>query len=383
MKELKINLNGENQVLQIPPGDDEIEISIFGPGYGESIILHTGNNDWFIIDSCIDPTNSKPAALSYFEKIGINPENSVKQIIATHWHDDHIRGLGEIVKKCKSAEFVCSAALLCDEFLQIVESYSKYAMMQSTGVKEFDIITKILMERKTSPKFAISDRFLWRDSIKLPNISYSVENIALSPSDTSKIESILNIAKKLIIEGNPKIRVQDVSPNDAGIVLFFKIDDIYVLLGDDLENTSNKNIGWLAILNSRNCPSEKASIFKIPHHGSKYSDNPLIWEKMLCENPISVLTPCCIGSNKLPTKKDVKRICRSTKHSYSTASFKQKKVTNRSRTVEKTIKETVNYITKANSSFGHVRIRVKIRENTIGKIECFGDAIPLNLLYTN
>lgn len=32
------------------PEVGEIEVSVFGPGYGESILLHAGDNDWFLID---------------------------------------------------------------------------------------------------------------------------------------------------------------------------------------------------------------------------------------------------------------------------------------------------------------------------------------------
>jgi len=34
------------------PEKDEIEVSIFGPGYGECIVIHIGNNEWVVID-CI------------------------------------------------------------------------------------------------------------------------------------------------------------------------------------------------------------------------------------------------------------------------------------------------------------------------------------------
>lgn len=46
-----------------PPALNEVEISVFGPGYGEAIAVHTGNGNWLLVDSCIDPGSGLPAAL--------------------------------------------------------------------------------------------------------------------------------------------------------------------------------------------------------------------------------------------------------------------------------------------------------------------------------
>jgi len=119
------------------PASAEIEVSLFGPGYGESVVLHLGANAWFIVDSCIDPTTGDPAPLTYLHQIQIDPATSVQQVIATHWHDDHIRGLGRIFDACASAEFVCSAALRDAEFRTLVMAYGQRAMMTSPGVQEF------------------------------------------------------------------------------------------------------------------------------------------------------------------------------------------------------------------------------------------------------
>ena len=50
-------------------------------------------------------------ALEYLQRIGHNPASSVRLIVATHWHDDHIRGLAEVVRTCAAADFYCSSAL--------------------------------------------------------------------------------------------------------------------------------------------------------------------------------------------------------------------------------------------------------------------------------
>ncbi|PXF57856.1 MAG: hypothetical protein C4B58_08625 [Deltaproteobacteria bacterium] len=39
------------------PSPDELEISLFGPGRGECVVAHLGNNDWLVVDSCLDNTS--------------------------------------------------------------------------------------------------------------------------------------------------------------------------------------------------------------------------------------------------------------------------------------------------------------------------------------
>ena len=65
------------------PAFDQIEVSVIGPGYGECSLIHIGDGKWIIIDSCIDNTSEKPAALAYLEGIGVNPAEAVLLIFAT------------------------------------------------------------------------------------------------------------------------------------------------------------------------------------------------------------------------------------------------------------------------------------------------------------
>ncbi|MES9934905.1 MAG: hypothetical protein ABW153_00595, partial [Sedimenticola sp.] len=69
------------------PSSDEIEVCLFGPGYGEAIAVHLGEGKWITVDSCIEPSTKTPAILHYFQEIGVSL-GDVQTIIASHWHDD-------------------------------------------------------------------------------------------------------------------------------------------------------------------------------------------------------------------------------------------------------------------------------------------------------
>ena len=51
------------------PKPNEIEVTVFGPGYGECIVIHIGSGKWAIIDSCLDDA-FEPASLSYLRSLG-------------------------------------------------------------------------------------------------------------------------------------------------------------------------------------------------------------------------------------------------------------------------------------------------------------------------
>jgi len=88
------------------PLSDELEVSVFGPlrGFGESIVVHIGSGQWIVIDSCCSSDGGRPAPLIYLESIGVDVSTSVCMVVASHWHSDHIEGLGAIFKNCEQAE---------------------------------------------------------------------------------------------------------------------------------------------------------------------------------------------------------------------------------------------------------------------------------------
>ncbi len=179
--------------LSCPLRPDEFELTVFGPGIGECLLIHAGNNDWCVIDSCRYPGSSSPVAIEYLEGMGIEPGNAVKRILATHWHDDHIRGLGDIVRRCSSARFAMSAALEHSQFAQLVfeiEEQNK-SVAGSSSSTEFADILEQMISRRCQPPAGVSDGFLLFQG----GFWNSVSVTALSPSASTVQHSHTKIAK--------------------------------------------------------------------------------------------------------------------------------------------------------------------------------------------
>lgn len=300
-------------------------------------------------------------------------------MIATHWHDDHIRGLGKTFKACDSAEFVCSSALKSDEFLTLVDAYSTHSMIEGTGIQEMWEIIKELLVRKMSGAsyfalhWAIADRPLWKKSAE--NTTLTI--YALSPSDAAVLAAKLDIGRLFPSDRETQRALLATSPNRSAVVIWANIGDYNILLGADLEEVGDSCSGWTGILNSSLRPSGRAFYFKIPHHGSITAHHPTVWSDMLHSNPVATLTPYVNGSTRLPTNTDISRISSLTNKVFTTTPPERTvTIKKRSGIVDKTIKETVLSIKRLYPSIGHVRMRVK--PDGEERIELFGSAYRLN-----
>src|SRR5947207_9415173 len=108
---------------QSPPATNEIEISLFGPGFGECVVVHLGYNDWIIVDSCRDLASKRPVSLVYLERLGVPVDTAVKRVIATHYHDDHLDGLPEVFGAATSSTFACTAAFQNRDFAELLTNF--------------------------------------------------------------------------------------------------------------------------------------------------------------------------------------------------------------------------------------------------------------------
>jgi hypothetical protein len=369
-------------VIHTPPHLDEIEVSLFGPGYGESVLIHLGRGKWMVVDSCLNKER-KPSVLEYLKILGVDPSNAVEQIVATHWHDDHIGGISEILDQCPNAVFICSDAMTTGEFATLATYLDSRGMMGAPGIKQFHRILKTLAARSKAKrgvpvaKLASADKCLWRSSDSEPYVS---EVFSLSPSDAANMYARMELAA-LLEKHKEAIKAVPApqTPNQAAVALLVKAGNTSLILGADLEETSDKQAGWSAILDSTTTIKGRSSVFKVPHHGSRDSHHDRVWTEILEENPIAIVTPFENGNVFRPELSDMKRITSLTNQAYITAKPRGKQGKVQSSVVNKAMAETVKWIREVPFSTGIVRLRkMALAPSTDPwKVELFGSAQPI------
>ncbi len=339
-----------------PPLSDEVEVSLFGPGFGESAVVHLGQNEWLLVDSCLNAESKEPAALSYLRDIGVDPL-AVRLVVATHWHDDHIRGLEQILRQCSSADFATSTALGTREFLELVETADAPAShLGSSGVSEFRRAFRLLEARGSRPhfmpiKWATVDRTLLSRSSGLGS-----KVLALSPTDAAVTLALTHFSQLVPRTGDPVRTVASLGPNFSSVALWVEVGVTHILLGADLENDVDAQLGWGSALGSLARPQTAASVFKVPHHGSANAHNERVWIDLLTADAHALLSPWIRGGGALPGRDDMSRICSKTSNAFITTSPQPRSPRVRPE-VLKMMKDSTKTLSSAATAPGQVRLR--------------------------
>jgi beta-lactamase superfamily II metal-dependent hydrolase len=365
-----------------PPADDELEVSVFGPGFGESVLIHVGEKIWIAIDSCKDSITNRSAPLVYLEKLGFDPSKDIRVVVASHWHDDHVKGLGELFNAASSAILCCSPVLTSKELLALAEIYSKPGDKISKGAEELKKCITYAKER--TQKFgkqnlfnATPDRPIWQ--LTAPKLNAKLTS--LSPSDQMNHKSIEFMVGyiKLLNQGITEPRLNASYPNDVAVALLLEVNERQILLGSDLEENGDPLVGWSAVMSGHVAPSSKSCTYKVAHHGSKSGHHAPVWNKILQPEPLAIMTPFRYGRHKIPTEADRLRILAITSNAYISADPNRiTKPHKKTPKVHAILKQTVKNLRVTNGSVGHVRWRALINDpKDVGTIDLFDGALKL------
>jgi glyoxylase-like metal-dependent hydrolase (beta-lactamase superfamily II) len=280
-----------------PPGVDELEISVFGRGYGESVVCHLGGGDWLVVDSFIDRNVSLPVASRYLQEL--DGDHNVDAIVVTHWDDDHTQGTMALIDRYNPRQVwlplilreqeIVSFALAHHDALQKVDLES--------GVSEFaGVMRRTVGTGKR--KWAVRH-------VQLP-LDGPTEVHVLTPDHDLVGQGLAHLGSLLGVTGEPGFgRIRAVGPNPSSVVLWLESYGRRVLLGADLENGQ---LGWPTVEVPASAGGAGAQVFKVAHHGSPNADHVRIWEDLLIEVPHAAVTRFTASSTPRPAESDRGRI---------------------------------------------------------------------------
>ena len=348
-----------------PPGADELELAIIGPGYGESVVVHTGGGRWAVVDSCVNARTGVPHALEYLDALGVDPADSVDLVVATHWHADHVGGLGRLTTTCRRAVFCCPVVFTNREVLTFVGAMAGHDVGHAgASTKEMREVLSVLRERKVRPRFAIANRRILRQG---DCVVWS-----LSPGDGAVVRYVRSASSVQSSEDPTTTLPRTLSPNQTSVALWIKIRDVAVVLGSDLEKT-----GWIEVLDSTARPQGRASVLKVSHHGSANAHEPRLWDEMMTKGPVAVVTPFRGSRNPPPTRKDLQRVLRMTSNAYITAEPRAaRSIKALNRRIGRRFRE-MPMSGRPSSEPGMVRLRRGLESSDGWKVTPFGGACHL------
>lgn len=224
-----------------------------------------------------------------------------------------------------------------------------------SGVSEIKRTLQILRSRRPI-KRALANRVI----LNLPaeGNAESCVVTTLSPSDKEYDIFIRGILDLMPQARQTKKRAPYLRPNHAAVALWIETGTVKILLGSDLEEKGDPSTGWSAIVQFAERPQGRASIYKVPHHGSSTGHHDKVWSDIMAQLPIAVLSPFYHAGKKVPTIKDMERIVTFAPESYITTRDSIPKSKKRyASSVERTIRESVGKIRTVQPQMGWVRLR--------------------------
>lgn len=285
-----------NEYIQ-PPKPDNLEITVFGPSYGESIVLYIPSIGWGVIDSCKFKLNEKNVNLPLDYLTGVlHPHYpQLAFVILTHPHEDHYKGLDEIIKM-----YPGGVKRVCWYSGDGIRELKKYICQQRVaGRTVLPGFPEVLNTMQDSPQKGCQTRRL----SELTTIAETPLSklVALSPSSLNIKMYVEKLFKAIPVVGEPVRPMNDNEHNLISTTLFLKFGKLQAIFGSDLENTNDKSSGWNAIVHNNDCPELWTNFVKIAHHGSINGYNSKVWEEHCKYNkPIAAITPFLNGNIYLP-----------------------------------------------------------------------------------
>lgn len=350
------------------PAADEAEVVVFGPGFGEAIAVHLGEQNWMLVDSCIDPYSKQPAAQTYLNAIGVNAD-SVHSILASHWHDDHVRGLARLATAYPGAELNLSSVFNNNEARTFLATFSGNAAPRLTrGTHElFQAVGSREIAYQVHHRHIVAER-------NLVTSGRLVRAVALSPLPAAVAISLARMASYLPQQQDQPIdHAPELPPNLEAVAVHIDWGDDAVLLGSDLED--HPQYGWRVLTADAWCSARRrAGAYKVAHHGSATGDHPDIWQVLLTPDPIVCLTPFNLGSQKLPTSGDKERIREHTSLAFIASATSSKPMMDSEKL--KRLGQICTHLSPTNAGFGAVRLRKRLGAAT-WNVTLFGSARPL------
>lgn len=301
-------------------------------------------------------------------------------MLATHWHDDHIKGIARVLEAAASAKGAFPEAMVKQEYFEFARKFHDVPSAKvGSGVREFGEFLQLAINR--TPMSAEPAR-AWLTLVDIQSSELSHGNPiriqALSPSTPDIIEFIGTIAG-YVLPQDVAVSAPYYDRNDVSVALFIDAGTTGILLGADLENVARSDSGWKAVLLDSRKPPRKASLYKVAHHGAVSGDHRDIWTEICQPEVIATLAPWSRGGNWLPTRADVERIYDRTNEAYGAARTVTSGTRHPLQSVNSILQNTSSKIRNVDLSVGQVRHRLV---EGAWQTDVFGHAVPLNQIAT-
>jgi len=228
----------------------DLQIQFIDVGQGDSILITTPNKQLILVDGGPDTNNNLQNVLDskfFFTSC------TISTIVATHPHEDHIKGLSKVLDTCKVENiFLTNTYYESDEYLAFLQKVKA----ENANVKYVETTDKFTIDN-------VSFDVLW------PSYKILTGDVDLNCTTLKTCTSTKCLQPELysMLNKNP---IKCENPNYVSVVLKVTYNEFDTLLTGDAEDLIQEKIAQLNKMS-------RIEVLKVPHHGSSDSlDNKVI-----------------------------------------------------------------------------------------------------------
>ena len=256
--------NGKTAFWKLPRiRKDLVNITVFGPGFGESIIIYIPSLGWGVIDSCIHRAKNVTInpALEFLKSQNVT---RLSFLVLTHPHNDHFQGLNLLIE-----HFLGRIERICYYSGDGIREYRTFLarkhLLREPGLVALSQIFKKFAQAKEAGAHIL--KMSERTEIVRRNRygNSEVEIIALSPSEES-IARYVQLLHEAIPrkDGHFSGEMKDNDHNLLSSAILCKVQNLSLIFGSDLEVGKTKHMGWKGVMRNPDSPSLQPTLLKYP-----------------------------------------------------------------------------------------------------------------------
>jgi ribonuclease BN (tRNA processing enzyme) len=210
-----------------PPRPDELEVSVFGPGRGECIVVHVPDDPprWFVVDSLGATVGGRKSAVAhlYLNRLGVR---DLWGVFLTHWHLDHTDAAGDLLQAFAHSLKVVGLPPAFSR--RELASFLASRLPDEATFAEVRDLTAVMDE--LAKNSAIHPVLLNDGTVLAQNSMWRLDAIAPSMSDVQhQLQTLAAAVVGTAIKGKYDV-------NACCAVLVLEVGSTRVLLGSDLAN---------------------------------------------------------------------------------------------------------------------------------------------------
>jgi len=267
-------------------GGSSLEMHVFGAAQGESVVLRLPHGGWGVVD-CYASTLGDAvdnATLRFLLERGVN---ELEFLCLTHPHDDHFRGMSQLLERLHVRCFWRPSAM-SGQRLKWILQLALVDAKRSGHARTLEDADEL-------------ERIFTRYPVPVdPQARFQIWAIAPSGRQADGYEEGL----RRCFDENDRLkdRLPYARHNEISLALLVVFGKTRVILGGDVEESN-----WLDTLNEFGRPGLSCVGVKVSHHGSTNGYCPGLWEAFAADRkPVTILTP--FQRHRLPRREALEHI---------------------------------------------------------------------------